>query len=143
MEKLFDEYVADFNNESDKNVGKRAMQLACSALPEAELGKRVREMFDHQCQGQIDNDLKEKVILFARYMKDVWETPEGESALVYAISLLRRYRRWETKLKQAMRDRDRKFPTIDGLREVNMEWTKEEEDAPIALAARIIGRSGR
>jgi hypothetical protein len=91
-------------------------------------------------------DAQSELSQFREYLKDSFDIRDGESTLVYATALLRRYRRWEEKLSQALSDRDRKWPIVDGLSEVNREWymgEMKDEDAPIAVAARIIGRSGR
>jgi hypothetical protein len=105
--------------------------------------KSERRMEDEIFHENVANELSQ----FRDALRDLFDIREGESALAFAMALLRRYRRWEIKLRQALRDRACKFPNVEGLDDANRTFgkgtTEEEEDAPIRVAALIIGRSGQ
>jgi predicted transcriptional regulator YheO len=93
---------------SDKEVGVICINIFVSALQssnaiedrQASVGKEMKELFSHSCQGQLDHELIEKLKMFARYMKDAWNSPEGESVITSAMKVLGRFKRHEDRLRQ-------------------------------------------
>ena len=100
--------ILDAYQATDEELGKRICELAEKVnfspreTSAEDIAKEIRAMFDHCCQGQIDAGLAKDVRMFARYMKDAWGTPEGESCLVRAMNVLGRFRRHEQRLSKVV-----------------------------------------
>ena len=84
---------------SDAELGKRIEDLFGASLTQEEVGKTVREWFDHCCKGQLERQTDERFAMFTRYMKDAWSSPEGESTILHAMRLLGRFKRHEDRLR--------------------------------------------